>query len=251
MQIAILKRELQKANKKKKEEEVKQVELQSFVIDSSKKKYEVLAIEKSSIFSIIQAINQKGYFSHLSALYINKLVAEPEVNYFNIEHAKPSKRFELNQQSVDKAFSKPARLSSNKYTLSNKALFIINGLFTDKIGVLKVSADTDYYQYTDIERTLIDISVRPQYAGGQDSVIDAYKQAKTKVDLNKLRSYLDQINYVYPYEQVIGYYLDKAGYSISDQNLFYTLNRYKLRFYLVHGMKSPKYNAKWNLYEPN
>ena len=64
---------------------------------------------------------------------------------------------------------------------------------------------------TNIERTLIDIAVRPVYSGGVFEVLKAYKMAKDKVSINKLAAYLKKIGYVYPYHQVVGFYLEKSG----------------------------------------
>lgn len=203
----------------------------------------------NTIYEVIGLVNEKGYFTHLSALYLNGLIElEPTAIYFNVERSKKNVNTPISQEGVDRAFSKPARLSNNLYENENLSLYILNSQFTERLGVFKNKSKV---RFTDLERTLIDCTIRPQYSGGIESVLNAYKLAKEKIDLQKLRFYLDKLAFSYPYEQAIGFYLDKAGYDIQEQNLFYTMNRYKIRFYLTHDMHNPIYNAKWNIYVPN
>lgn len=60
---------------------------------------------------------------------------------------------------------------------------------------------------TKLERTLIDIAVRPNYAGGVHHVLEAYAAAKSRVSVNVLLATLQKMEYVYPYHQVIGFYI--------------------------------------------
>ena len=66
---------------------------------------------------------------------------------------------------------------------------------------------------TTLERTLIDITVRPIYSGGVNAVLDAYKKSIGKVSVKKIIAILDTINFIYPYYQAVGFYLEKAGYK--------------------------------------
>ena len=58
---------------------------------------------------------------------------------------------------------------------------------------------------TTLERTLIDIAVRPFYAGGVAEVAKACEMAKNKeVSVNRLASMLTKMHFGYPYHQAIG-----------------------------------------------
>lgn len=210
-----------------------------------------LLLEESENIAIYKTVNKlykESYYTHLTALHLNKLIKEEPSNlYLNIERNKKTINGFISQAMVDKAFANPPRSSSKLVSIKNREVYILNGQYNNKLGVIKNTHDL---YYTDIERTLIDITVRPQYAGDVYTVLTAFKLAKAKVDLLKLRNYLDALEFTYPYEQAIGFYLDKAGYSIKEQNLFYTMNRYKIRFYLTHGIANPILNAKWNIYVP-
>ena len=102
---------------------------------------------------------------------------------------------------------------------------------------------------TSLARTLIDIVVRPAYAGGAREVLKAYQAAKGKVSPEELASLLKRIDYVYPYHQAIGFLMEYAGYAADAYERF-RARKLKHDFYLAHGMLSPKYSKDWRLYYP-
>ena len=100
-----------------------------------------------------------------------------------------------------------------------------------------------------IERTLIDVAVRPAYAGGVYEVLKAYRAAQNRISVNVLVATLKKMNYVYPYHQAIGFYLARAGY---DEVWTTRLKKLGLNwnFYLTHKMKDPDYDPNWRLFFP-
>ena len=143
-------------------------------------------------------------------------------------------------------------MSSNTSTVSGKKVTIVNGKFTENLGVVKFTSDFgNDIPVTNIERTLIDISVRPTYAGGPKNVITAYKNALAKVDINRLVEYLLKIDYVYPYHQVIGFYLEKCGCEEERTRPLIDEFSQDFKFYLTYGMKETKFSENWRLYYPS
>lgn len=102
---------------------------------------------------------------------------------------------------------------------------------------------------TDIPRTLIDITVRPGYAGGVTHVADIFKEARDRFQLDALLRTLQQINHKYPYHQAIGYYLTMAGVSYSRTKPLRDLGMAH-QFYLDYGMTNPQLNNTWQIYVP-
>jgi predicted transcriptional regulator of viral defense system len=103
---------------------------------------------------------------------------------------------------------------------------------------------------TDVERTLIDSTVRPVYAGGVFEVLNAYRLARPRVSVNKLAATLKKLDYIYPYHQVIGFYLEKTGVYKETSIALLQKFDFKYDFYLTHGMKETAYSEKWRLYFP-
>ena len=102
---------------------------------------------------------------------------------------------------------------------------------------------------TNIERTLIDITVRPSYAGGIFEVLKAFTLAKEQVSVNALAAMLQKIQHTYPYHQAIGYYLERAGYKPRVLDL---MRRFPMEydFYLANAMGEAEYVKDWRLFIP-
>ncbi|MCK4827047.1 hypothetical protein KA005_65540 [bacterium] len=207
-----------------------------------------------SVYEILSALNENGYFSHATALFLHGLhSSEPKIFYFNIEQSpKYPGNTVLHQEAIDRAFSSKQRVSSNTATVRRKKVTIINGKSTKNLGVVKLKSDFgDDIPVTNLERTLIDISVRPVYAGGPKNVMAAYKSALVTVDIDRLLDYLRKIAYIYPYHQVIGFYLEKCGCDKEIARPFFEGFGREFDFYLTHDMKKTKFSKKWRLHYPS
>jgi predicted transcriptional regulator of viral defense system len=206
-----------------------------------------------SLYQILANLRPKCYFTHYTAMYFHQLTEQiPKVIYVNVEQTpKPKSQFQLEQSRIDIAFKRPPRLSRNFTEYANYKICLLNGMFTGNNGVIEMPGpEGEKLQVTDVERTLIDITVRPEYAGGVFEVLKAFKNAHQKVSVNRLAAMLRKINYTYPYHQAIGFYMDKSGvYSSSQIELLQKFD-VAFDFYLAHELDSPHYSAKWRLYLP-
>lgn len=207
----------------------------------------------TSIYEIALSINKKAYLSHYSAMYINNLTDNvPKHIYINIEQCeKTTKNGVLKQEYIDKAFSSPFRKTNNIYKIEGKLnnVYVLNGKFSDRYGVKTVEFEGRNLEVTSIERTLIDIVVRPQYSGDTLEVLNAYKLAKGRVSINRLRAILKKLDYTYPYHQAIGLYMEKAGYDEKQLNLLKNIHM-EYDFYLTNEMNEISYSKEWKIYYP-
>lgn len=207
---------------------------------------------KASIYTVAASLKKDGYFTHQTAMYFHKLTdLESDTIYLNVEQPpNVTHNRDLAQGRIDMAFSRNARTSNNCATHNGKTIYLLNGMHTGKLNVIRKITKGRALYFTDLERTLIDIVVRPVYSGGIPSVIAAYKNAKEKVSIEKIYKTLRKLNYIYPYHQAIGFILENiCGYAIKDVNI---LKRFGLKydFYLAHNMKKTKYSPEWRLYYP-
>jgi predicted transcriptional regulator of viral defense system len=204
--------------------------------------------------NIALTIKKDGYLSNYSSMQIHQLTLQiPKSLYISFNKSLELKDIkknenEISQENIDIAFSKPQRITSEVYRseLDNTRFYFIQKAHKEKnIGIISI----DNYSYTDLERTLIDIAVRPAYSGGVFEVLNAFEIAKENVDVNKLNTYLLELDYKYPYHQVIGFYMTKAGYADEKVRLFSNyLSKYD--FYLTYNMSNKEYDSEWKIYYP-
>ena len=209
--------------------------------------------QDASPFDIGLTIKKDGYLSNYSAMQIHQLTLQiPKTIYvsFPKNYSPPANSFGniLKQDAIDKALSNPQRITSEVYrseTDNIRFYFIQKGFIEKNLGIIS----KDGKKYTDLERTLIDIAIRPAYSGGVFEVLTAFETAKGIVDTERLNKYLIKLNYLYPYHQLIGFYMDKAGYDEKQIAPFRAkISNYD--FYLTYNMSNKLYNDKWNMYYP-
>lgn len=193
-----------------------------------------------------------AYLSHFSAVHVHDLSEQlPRTVYINIEQGMKGPSSELAQRRIDLAFSRPWRISNNVARFRDATFYLLNGKYTGNLGVIPArSSSGQIISVTDIERTLIDITVRPVYAGGVFEVLKAYKAALPRLELNRLINYLKQLDYTYPYHQAVGFFLERAGFS-SERTRGLKEMGLEFDFYLTHEIKKKEYSKEWKLYYPS
>mgnify|MGYP003290247147 CR=1 FL=1 len=205
-----------------------------------------------SIHAIALSLKSNSYLSHQTALILHGLIDGPAARvYVNREQSPKPKGSGLSQESLTKAFANKQRESKLTYAYRKAQIVMLNGKFTDRLGVEKIRlAKRELLDVTDLERTLIDVTVRPNYAGGAKAVLSAYRQARGRISVDKLLTFLKRFDYVYPYHQAIGFYLEKASYPESDWAPFMKLG-VSFEFYLTHGLPPDReFDSTWSLYYP-
>jgi hypothetical protein len=203
-------------------------------------------------FSVALSLRtEQSFFSHASAMWIHGLRGDHKQIFLNKEQsAKPTKSGSLSQESIDRAFQNQQRRSKMAYQFKGSTITLLNGKHTGRMGVETAKAPTGQkVNVTSIERTLIDIAVRPAYSGGAPRILEAYKQARGRVSVSRLTSLLDKFDYTYPYHQSIGFYLKRAKYSEEDQ-LLAKAKGVTFNFYLSHGLRNPSFDPEWRIYFP-
>jgi hypothetical protein len=207
---------------------------------------------KASTLEIVQTLNPSGYFSHYTALALHQLTEQdPKTIYFNVEQPAEGGGGTLTQTGIDRAFRGKCRTSKNIATVGKRELCMLNGKNTGELGTAKGNYELGRgLRVTNIERSLIDATVRPVYAGGVGEVAKAYQLAASKVSLSRLAAYLRELGHLYPYHQAVGFYLERTGaFKSSELDRFRELG-IEFNFYLDYSMKSPKFIESWRLYVP-
>ena len=207
-----------------------------------------------SPYTIAVSIRKGAYLSHGTAVFLHGLNDQipRRAVYVNLEQSpKPSPDpNSLTQASLTRAFNGKQRESSFVYHWNDTEFLILNGKHTDglEVGMLEVAPE-ELVPVTKIERTLIDCTVRPTYAGGVYQVLEAYRGARDRASAATLIATLRKLNYLYPYHQAIGFYMQRAGFQPKQYERLKALGL-QFDFYLAHGIKDPDYDAEWRLFHP-
>ena len=207
------------------------------------------------LLEVLLTLKKDCYFTHYTAVRMHGLTEQvPKTIYLNHEQPLHSQNGELRQDRIDAAFSRAPRVSQNTIEHGDFRVCLVNGMHTGQLGVIEQEVTYDdrrrsRVRLTNFERTLIDITVRPVYAGGVSEVLTAFRLAQDQFSVNRLAAMLEKLKYVYPYHQAIGFYLERAGYKPSTIEL---LRRFPMEFdfYLAHQIREPQYVKAWRLYVP-
>lgn len=211
---------------------------------------------RPSAFAVGLSLRSRAYLSHATAAFLHELTDEvPKVIHVNVEQsAKPRPTGGLTQERIDRAFRTKQRESKLSFAYDIYRLLILNGMHSDdlEVGILERPAPDNFIErlrVTKLERTLIDLTVRSTYAGGVPQVLEAYRRAKPRLSIAVLLATLKKLDYVYPWHQAVGFYLQRAGFEPSRLARFKELGL-GVDFYLAYGLKTPHYDSDWRIHYP-
>ncbi len=151
----------------------------------------------ASTFDIALSLRRHSYLTHGTAISLHRLTREtPTTVYLNHEQSAKPRGGTLSQEAIVRAFGSPQRRSNYVLSYNGVDIMIINGKNTGRLGVIELTgADGETLELTSIERTLIDSSVRPGYAGGISSVVEAFRGARETVSTAGLLTMLQRLDY--------------------------------------------------------
>ena len=163
--------------------------------------------------------------------------------------AKEEKKPLLIIQSKPVHLMAPTNISASTCLLSFRR---DNGKHTGELGVTTMAGEgSSPLRVTDLERTLIDIAVRPTYSGGVEEVLNAYRRTNGKASTKRLAKMLSRLDYVYPYHQAIGFYLERSGvYGEATIKVFAKMPM-EFDFYLTHQMNEVRHCDRWRVNYPS
>ncbi len=210
----------------------------------------------ATVYEIMLTLKPDCYFSHYTAVAFHGLTEQiPKTTYLNVEQPSTgAANTNLTQNSIDVAMRRPVRVSHNVAETAEFRVCLISGKNTQNYGVVEepvmgAGRPLGILRFTKLERTLIDIAVRPVYAGGVAEVLNAYRSAGDRASANVLSATLERLAFTYPYHQAIGFYMERAGYKGYQLDM---LRRFPMPFdfYLTHGMQEMEYIRDWRLFVP-
>lgn len=197
------------------------------------------------------SLRRGSYLTHATAVFLYGLTNQiPRTVYANKEQTPKPSGSGLTQEGMDRAFSNNPRTSNYVFEYNDYRLVLLSGKNTGRLEVIaRNGLQNEVLEVTGLERTLIDITVRPAYSGGVFEVLEAFRAAKDRLSVGTLIATLRKLDFVYPYHQAIGFYMQRAGY---EERLLSRVRALGLHydFYLTNKMPSKLYDSAWRLYYP-
>jgi predicted transcriptional regulator of viral defense system len=226
------------------------------------KKYYYSTRTDISPYEVTHLLWSRAYYCNLTAVFYHNLTNQvPSVIYIAKEGKgrkrdapKVKKKIKLSNESIFQAFIKPGRVTSNEYKLPGGKIVLTERTYRDEIGVIELLDKHELLpmgsRVTCLERTLIDACVNPQYNGGILSVVDYFREAKGRIDSDRLIEIYKHLSFVYPYWQAIGFICEKVGAKKAAKALYGSFKAAN-EFYLDHNAKTSwAYDDKWRVHYP-
>jgi hypothetical protein len=204
----------------------------------------------ASPYELALSLKRGAYLSHGTAMFLHGLTEQiPFQIYVNSEQSPKPRSEHLTQQGINNAFAQKQRESTFIFQFDQNQARLLWGKNTGRLEVGEIEHEGSRIEVTKLERTLIDIVVRPSYAGGVFQVLEAYRKAKDRISTGILTATLKKLDYVYPYHQTIGFYMQRAGYSEEQYGRLKALGL-KHDFYLTYDLRDKDYDPEWRLFFP-
>lgn len=210
-------------------------------------------------FELALSLLPNSYLSHYSALFLNDLTNNvPKEIFINREQTKKPVDPEniLTQKKIDYAFNRPMRKTNQIaiFHYQNKEYFVhmLNGKQTNYLGVVRKKTPqlSNKVRVTNLERTLIDSVVRPNYCGGPEEIMGAFERAAEDISVNRLVGYLEKLEYKYPYQNSIAFYMMANDYKKNSLKLVEDQINHEFIMYIGYQLLNKKLHSRSNVYYP-
>ncbi len=217
-----------------------------------------LLLTEIDAYELVTSALPDGYFCNLTAVYHHSLTNQvPSVVYWCHETLAPRARRRSEKPSdarVRGAFVKPHRHTSFVIQHDGHDILVTARTRGAAHGVEQIrhkhSPCPTGARVTCLERTLIDAVVSPHYSGGVMSLCDYFRAARKRLDIARMLDIYQRLDFVYPYAQSIGFFMDHCGMTQQAQELRSAYPPQQ-KFYVDHEAKTTwAYNERWMVFYP-
>lgn len=198
-----------------------------------------------NIYDFVYSLEKNGFFSMFTSLNIQGLTNFRDNFIFISKERMKRVNFnskDITQEAIDKAFTNKPRRTKAHDTIYNYNVVILESNNTQEIGIIKYKD----YKISSINRAFVEIISNIQYSKTPDDVIYEFKNLKDKLDINEIFNIIEKFDFVYPYYQLAGYYLEKIGYLKEELSKFFN-KKTDLIFYTIKNKEKYTLDKYWGI----
>ena len=199
-----------------------------------------------------------GCFCHLTSVFFHALTQQIPQKVFirrrDIAPRKTKRPGKLSDFQIRSQFIKPQKITGKRVPLQGGECVLISGYKNDQTGVIPVPNEFRAFpedsRITDLERCLIDAVVAPHYNGGIMSLPALFAEAADQLALHRLISHYGELEFLYPFHQTIGFFLDHSEQTEAAEiwrETFQPINRF---FVDKNAKTNWLYDSKWQVRYP-
>jgi predicted transcriptional regulator of viral defense system len=211
--------------------------------------YERFLLDDASPYELILSFVSPSHISHTSALDLRGILPQNNCYYCtNSFTKKHSANIEpISQEQLNLSFSKPARKTNNRTVIKDDTLVLFQAKNIE-VGIQDIEHNGRLLKASSITRAFIEIVMKPEYFGGEKGVLKICSEVKDDIDVYEIVEYFKEAKFVYPYIQLVAYYLDKVK-ALSDQDKQLLKDSKKdLNIYTEREMEKFSFNQEWGVY---
>ena len=196
-----------------------------------------------NIYDFVYSLEKNGFFSMFTSLNIQGLTNFRDNFIFISKDRMKRVNFnskDITQEAIDKALTNKPRRTKAHDTIYNYNVVILESNNTQEIGIIKYKG----YKISSINRVFVEIISNIQYSKTPDDVIYEFKNLKDKLDINEIFNIIEKFDFVYPYYQLAGYYLEKIGFLKEELSKFFN-KKTDLIFYTIKNKEKYTLDEYW------
>lgn len=193
----------------------------------------VYSLERNGFFSMFTSLNIQGFTNFRDNFIFISKERMQRVNF-------SSKN--ITQEAIDKAFSNKPRKTKAYNTIYNYNIVMLESNNTQGVGIINYNG----YKVSSINRAFVEIISNIQYSKTPYDVIKEFRQLKDKLDINEIFKIIEKFDFIYPYYQLAGYYLEKIGFLKEELSRFFN-NKTNLIFYTMKNKTNYDLDEYWGI----
>ncbi|QKJ22432.1 hypothetical protein [Poseidonibacter lekithochrous] len=199
-----------------------------------------------NIYDFTYSLESRSFFPMFTSLNIQGLSNFREKFVFVSKERSQRSDFKsknIKQDAIDNAFSKKPRMTQARDRINGFNVVMLESNNTEEIEIIQYGK----YKVSSVNRAFVEVISNIQYFKSPEDVIEQFRKIKDQLDIDKIFDVIKKFDFVYPYYQLAGFYLEKIGVNKDKLNIFYEMKS-TLKFYTVKNKEIYSFDDHWNIY---